>query len=51
LNQVRLESEALLTEIVLGKPPKAAFVEVQPPPLVRPVVRALHDMRERAGVL
>ena len=51
LNQIRLESEALLTEIVLGKRPKAAFAEVQPSPLVRPVVRALQDMRERVGVL
>jgi tetratricopeptide (TPR) repeat protein len=49
LNQVRLESEALLTEIVLDRRPKATFVEVQPPPLVQPVVRALRDMRERVG--
>jgi len=49
LNQIRLESEALLTEIVLGKRPKPAFVETQTPPLVRPVVRALQDMRERVG--
>jgi tetratricopeptide (TPR) repeat protein len=50
LNQIRLESEALLTEIVLGRRPKATFVEVQPPPLVRPVVHALRDMREQVGV-
>jgi tetratricopeptide (TPR) repeat protein len=50
LNQIRLESEALLTEIVLERRPKATFVEVQPPPLVQPVVRALKDLRERVGV-
>jgi tetratricopeptide (TPR) repeat protein len=50
LNQIRLESEALLTEIVLEHRPRAAFVEVQPSPLVQPVIRALRDMRERAGV-
>jgi len=50
LNQIRLESEALLTEIVLERRPKATFVEVQPPPLVQPVIRALKDLRERVGV-
>jgi hypothetical protein len=50
LNQIRLESEALLTEIILERQPRATFVEVQAPPLVQPVVRALRDMRERVGV-
>ncbi|HZS61628.1 MAG TPA: hypothetical protein VFA43_20300 [Gemmatimonadaceae bacterium] len=50
LNQIRLESEALLTDIVLGRTPKATYVEVQPPLLVRPVIRALRDMRESVGV-
>ena len=50
LNQIRLESEALLTEIVLERRPRMAFVEIQAPPLVLPVVRALQDMRERVGV-
>jgi tetratricopeptide (TPR) repeat protein len=50
LNQIRLESEALLTEIVLGRRPKATFIEVEPPPLVRSVVHALRDMREQVGV-
>jgi len=34
---------------VLDRRPKATFVEVQPPALVQPVVRALRDMRERVG--
>jgi hypothetical protein len=50
LNQRRLDSEALLTEIVLERRPRQTFVEGQPSPLVQPVVRALHDMRERVGV-
>jgi hypothetical protein len=50
LNQIRLESEALLTEIILERRPKAIFVELPPSPLIQPVVRALRDLRERAGV-
>lgn len=51
LNQIRLESEALLTEIVLGRRSRTTFVEVAPPPpLMQPVVRSLRDMRERVGV-
>jgi hypothetical protein len=50
LNKIRLESEAILTEIVLRRPPKPVLLELPASPLVEPVVRALHDMRQRVSV-